>query len=55
MIAIDVLISSNYQEKDMLIEGKVDWKGRAVTKYKGGMRAAFLILGRIFGFLNIYA
>lgn len=39
----------------MLIEGKVDWKGRAATKDKGGMRAAFPVLGRNIGCMNIYA
>ncbi|GJY64274.1 NRT1/ PTR family protein 4.5 [Tanacetum coccineum] len=40
------------EEKDMLIEGKVDWKGRAATKYKGGMRAAFLVIAT-FAFENM--
>lgn len=31
----------------MLIEGKVDWKGRTASKNNhGGMRAAFAILGK---------
>ncbi|KAK9064304.1 hypothetical protein SSX86_015684 [Deinandra increscens subsp. villosa] len=42
-----------YQEKDVFIEGKVDWKGRAATKHKhGGMRAAVLILAT-FAFENM--
>ncbi|PWA98249.1 proton-dependent oligopeptide transporter family [Artemisia annua] len=39
-------------EKEMLIEGKVDWKGRAATKDKGGMRAAFPVLAT-FAFENM--
>ncbi|KAJ0693386.1 putative proton-dependent oligopeptide transporter family, MFS transporter superfamily [Helianthus annuus] len=40
-------------EKDVFIEGKVDWKGRAATKNKhGGMRAALLIVAT-FAFENM--
>ncbi|XP_024993060.1 protein NRT1/ PTR FAMILY 4.6-like [Cynara cardunculus var. scolymus] len=40
-------------EKYMLIEGKVDWKGRTATKNKhGGMRAAILVLAT-FAFENM--
>nr|KAJ0197687.1 hypothetical protein LSAT_V11C700352980 [Lactuca sativa] len=40
-------------EKDVLIEGKVDWKGRTATKNNhGGMRAAFAILAT-FAFENM--
>nr|XP_043621394.1 protein NRT1/ PTR FAMILY 4.6-like [Erigeron canadensis] len=40
-------------EKDVLIEGKVDWKGRVAEKNKhGGMRAAFFILAT-FAFENM--
>ncbi|MFS7931439.1 hypothetical protein Hanom_Chr04g00356001 [Helianthus anomalus] len=34
-------------ETDVLIIGKVDWKGRPATKNKhGGMHAAMFVLGR---------
>ncbi|XP_071739884.1 protein NRT1/ PTR FAMILY 4.5-like [Rutidosis leptorrhynchoides] len=39
--------------KDLLIEGKVDWKGRSAIKHKhGGMKAASLVLGT-FAFENM--
>ncbi|KAJ0927511.1 hypothetical protein HanRHA438_Chr04g0183721 [Helianthus annuus] len=42
-------------ETDVLIIGKVDWKGRPATKNKhGGMHAAMFVLGGFFGFLNFY-
>ncbi|KAJ0796928.1 hypothetical protein HanPI659440_Chr04g0167991 [Helianthus annuus] len=39
-------------ETDVLINGKVDWKGRPATKNKhGGMHAAMFVLGGFFGFI----
>ncbi|KAM0071502.1 hypothetical protein Hdeb2414_s0001g00026031 [Helianthus debilis subsp. tardiflorus] len=46
------LFFSTYQETDVLIIGKVDWKGRPATKNKhGGMHAAMFVLGGFFGFI----
>ncbi|KAF5810817.1 hypothetical protein HanRHA438_Chr04g0183811 [Helianthus annuus] len=41
-----------FLETDVLINGKVDWKGRPATKNKhGGMHAAMFVLGGFFGFI----
>ncbi|KAG8365577.1 hypothetical protein BUALT_Bualt18G0119900 [Buddleja alternifolia] len=50
---VNKIVQKNDEDKDELVEGKVDWKGNTALKHKhGGKRTSFLILGT-FAFENM--
>lgn len=56
---VDGSVKWMQEEREEVVDGKVDWKGRKALKHKhGGMKVSLLVLGKIelvqYEFMNIF-